>query len=84
MPPRGSKNPTSLTNPFVAHVNAAFRWFGFITFITNFEFVYWLITVQSDWIHCHSLSFLPELDLTVLPVNWISPMTFISFKRLAT
>jgi hypothetical protein len=43
MPPRGSKNPTSLTNPFMTHVNAAFRWFGFIAFITSSEFVNWLI-----------------------------------------
>jgi len=43
MPTRGSENPTSLTNPLMTHVNAALRWFGFIAFITSFEFVYWLI-----------------------------------------
>jgi hypothetical protein len=43
MPPCGSKNPTSLANPFVAHVNAAFRWFGFIAFITSSKFMNGLI-----------------------------------------
>jgi hypothetical protein len=43
MPTCGSENPTSLTNPFMTHVNAAFRWFGFITFITSSEFVNGLI-----------------------------------------
>jgi len=43
MPPRTSKNPTSLANPFMTHVNAAFRWFGFITFITSFKFMNGLI-----------------------------------------